>query len=97
MLGWKTSFSTKPLLVDNFLKMLREGLIKIRAEEIINEMSTFVYSDDAKRKGMGAQEGFHDDSIISCMLAIWRMSLSRVNLSASIDFDNAFAGGRAGY
>jgi hypothetical protein len=86
MLGWKTTFSTKPLLVDNFLKLLREGIIKIRAQEIINEMSTFVYSDDTKRKGMGAQTGFHDDSIISCMLAVWR--LIQVKLEAGQTFES---------
>jgi len=97
MLGWKTSYSTKPLLVDNFLKMLREGRIKIRAEEIINEMPTFVYSDDTRRKGMGAQEGFYDDSVISCMLALWKMALGETILSAPINFDNQFGGGRGGF
>lgn len=97
MLGWKTSFSTKPLLVDNFLKLLREGKLKIRAQEIINEMQTFVYSDDAKRKGMGAQQGFFDDSVISAMLGCWRMEPSQYGQSAPIDFSGVFAGGRAGY
>lgn len=67
--GWKTTSGTKPLLVDNFLKLLREGQAIIRSDKVINEMPTFVYTDDYKKKGMGAQSGFHDDGIIATMLS----------------------------
>ena len=32
-------------------------------------MKTFVYSPEAKKRGMGAEKGFHDDRIIALMLA----------------------------
>lgn len=67
--GWKTTSGTKPLLVDNFITLLREGQAIVRSEKVINEMPTFVYTDDAKKKGMGAQSGFHDDGIIATMLS----------------------------
>lgn len=67
--GWKTTSSTKPLLVDNFLTLLREGKATIRSTKVINEMPTFVYTDDVKKKGMGAQGGFHDDALIATMLS----------------------------
>jgi hypothetical protein len=97
VLGWKTTFATKPLLVDNFLKLLREGLIKIRAEEVVNEMPTFVYTDEARRKGMGAEQGFYDDGLIATMLACWNMQTSRIATQPLPSFDNLLAGGRAGY
>lgn len=67
--GWKTTSGTKPLLVDNFLTLLREGQAVIRSEKVINEMPTFVYTDDVKKKGMGANSGFHDDALIATMLS----------------------------
>lgn len=67
--GWKTTSGTKPLLVDNFLTLLREGKIILRSEKVINEMPTFVYTDDVKKKGMGANSGFHDDALIATMLS----------------------------
>lgn len=67
--GWKTTSGTKPLLVDKFLTLLREGQAIIRSKEVINEMPTFVYTDDVKKRGMGAQSGFHDDGLIATMLS----------------------------
>lgn len=67
--GWKTTSGTKPLLVDNFLTLLREGQAIIRSEKVINEMPTFVYTDEVKKKGMGANSGFHDDALIATMLS----------------------------
>jgi len=99
VLGWKTTFSTKPLLVDNFIKLLREGVIKIRANDVIAEMATFVYSDDARSRGMGASEGFHDDSIIASMLSVVDLLKNKGQILSKVDvsFDNMMAGGRAGY
>lgn len=69
VLGWKTTTSTKPLLVDNYLKHLREGTRKIRSKDVVAEMPTFVYTDETRKQGMGAQSGFHDDAIIADMLS----------------------------
>jgi len=70
-LGWTTTFANKPLLLDNFLKLLRENRIRIYDERIINEMKTFVWSDEAKTKGLGADKEFHDDMVIAAALAFW--------------------------
>ena len=98
MLGWKTSFVTKPLLVSNFIKLLREGHIKLRSEETVNEMPTFVYSDEGPRKGMGAQGGFHDDSLIGAMLGCWNILENQVRMGVSLSsFDHLVGGGRGGW
>lgn len=72
-LGWKTTIATKPLLVDNFLKYLRTGALKIRDQICLNEMKTFVYTTDANKHGMGAEQGFHDDVLIANMLALYEL------------------------
>lgn len=70
VLGWRTTYSTKPLMIDNLLTLLREGMIQIKARDIHSEMSTLVYTTESRKHGVGAQSGFHDDCIIATMLAL---------------------------
>src|SRR3990167_922882 len=69
VLGWKTSVSTKPLLINNHVDQLRNQHLTVHTPEIIEQMKTFVYTDDAKKSGMGAAPGFHDDAVIGHGLA----------------------------
>lgn len=70
-LGWKTSYANKVLLFDNLLKLLRENKVRINDQRIIDEMKTFVWSDESKASGLGATEGYHDDMIMATALAFW--------------------------
>lgn len=70
-LGWRTTAQTKPLLVSNFRHLLRNFEPKLYDKETAKELRAFVYSDQARLKGMGAQTGFHDDRVISLLLAYW--------------------------
>ena len=71
-LGWRTTRSTKPLLVSRFQELLRLRNPVICEKETIEEFKSFVYSDVAKKQGMGAKEGFHDDRVIATLLAFWQ-------------------------
>ena len=77
-LGWRTTHTSKPLLVGYFQELLNKKRIKIRDEQTIQEMKTFVYSEDAARRGMGAEKGFHDDLIMAHMLACWNIKPGEV-------------------
>lgn len=70
-LGWRTTRTTKPLLVSRFQQLLRLCDPKVYSLKTIEEFKTFVYSDEARKSGMGAQTGFHDDRLISLLLAFW--------------------------
>jgi hypothetical protein len=70
-LGWRTTTQTKPLLVSNFRHLVRNFDVLIRTKETVAEFRTFIYSDEAKQKGMGAGATFHDDRVIATMLAFW--------------------------
>jgi hypothetical protein len=37
-------------------------------------MKVFVYSDEARSEGAGASRSFHDDDVISTLLAFWSMT-----------------------
>lgn len=68
-LGWKTTTISKPLMVDEFIRVLREELIGISSSLILGQMITFVYTHEIGLSGMGAESGQKDDSLISAMLA----------------------------
>ena len=70
-LGWRTTTQNKPLLVSNFRHLVRNFDVILRSKEIISEFRTFIYSDEAKLKGMGAGPTFHDDRVIATLLAFW--------------------------
>lgn len=67
--GWRTTASSKQLLISHFEELLRLRNPKIFSRETVEELKTFVYTDNAKKKGAGAQEGFHDDRIMATLLA----------------------------
>lgn len=70
-LGWRTTRQSKPLLVNHFQELLRLKNPKLRTRETLEEIKTFIWSDQPKKSGMGAKTGFHDDRIISFLLAFF--------------------------
>lgn len=77
-LGWKTTHTTKPLMVGHLTELMSDTdedgnpkypFIKIRDEKTLSEARTFEYSDEARKKGMGAASGFYDDRLVALMLA----------------------------
>lgn len=73
-LGFRTSWDSKQQLIDHFQKLLRSHSIKIYDKDTIEEMRSFMWSNEATQQGAGAARGFHDDDIISTLLAYWEYS-----------------------
>lgn len=69
-LGWRMTRGTKPLAVSRFQELLRLAIPKVYSRTI-EQFKTFVYTDESRKHGMGAQTGFHDDRLISLLLAFW--------------------------
>jgi len=67
-LGWHTNAKTKPQLVHNFQELLEDNSIKIKDEQVPNEMNTFVFKNTGYA---AAQAGYHDDAVMGTMLAYW--------------------------
>jgi hypothetical protein len=76
-LGFKTNHSTKRMLISNFQDLLKKGFPKIYDQKTIDEFGTFVWAEEARLQGAGAQRGFHDDRVMSTLLAFWEMSVKR--------------------
>src|SRR3990167_4386506 len=84
VLGWKTSTSTKPLLINNHVELLRNHHLVVHTPEIIEQLKTFVYTDDSKKSGMGADPGFHDDAVIGHALACFFSPPIKMQLLSSV-------------
>src|SRR3989344_4057220 len=68
-LGWKTTSVTKPLMIDEFAKALREDEVGLSTAATVSQMLTFVHTDEPGRHSMGSESGQRDDRLISAMLA----------------------------
>jgi len=64
--GFKTTMLTRPIIISNLVKLVRENPDIINDEETINEMLVFVRNEKGKPE---AQQGYHDDLIIALAIA----------------------------
>ena len=65
-LGWKTDMRTKRLMIDDLIKLIRERVIKDKDIVFINEAFSYVRDE---RGRMNAEEGSHDDVVMSTAIA----------------------------
>lgn len=66
-MGWKTDRFTRPMMIDEFSKWLREDRFYIYDKELVGEMISFVRYPDGQ--GRAASNAF-DDRVISAMITI---------------------------
>jgi hypothetical protein len=69
-LGWRTTQTTKPLLVDNLEQAIREVSLHVHSRRSIKEMRTFIQTEESGKQGFGAEEGKNDDTVIANGLAL---------------------------
>lgn len=62
-MGWRTSQTTKPILIDDYNKAMRDGILIIHSKETLDEMLTYVYDDNNEMKPMTKK--YKDDCIMS--------------------------------
>lgn len=66
-LGWKTDRKTKPLMINALSEAIYTGQIKDPDPIFIRECMEYVVDD---RGRTNAQEGAHDDCVVSCAIAL---------------------------
>jgi len=69
-LGWRTTGTSKPMLVDVMEEAIRHEDVKVRSEELMKELKVFVQTDEQGKQGYGAEGTAHDDLVIAFGLAI---------------------------
>ena len=66
--GFNTNRSTKPMIISNFVSVLREGGYVERDEEALNEARMYEQKENGS---YGAKEGRHDDIIMTRMIGLY--------------------------
>lgn len=69
VLGWRTTATSKPVLVHDLEEATREEFITINSEAVLREMQTFVRSTEQGLQGYGAEGNNKDDRVIALGLA----------------------------
>lgn len=87
-LGFSTNHGTKRLLIEHMNGLFNNHFPKIREQETVDEMKTFIYTDEAKLKGAGAQNGYHDDRLMALMLAYFGVEGSKINAAQHYALEN---------
>jgi hypothetical protein len=84
-LGFSTNHSSKVMLIENLKELFNKHFPKVYDKKIISELQVFVYSDEARQKGAGAQAGFHDDLLMATMLAFYEVKASATPLAEEME------------
>jgi len=69
VLGWRTTGTSKPILVNDLEEAVREQYILINSAETLKEMQTFVRTSETGHQGFGAEGANKDDRVIALGLA----------------------------
>jgi len=68
-LGWRTDSHSKPTMISELGRVIREGLLGIPDKDLVEECRTFVRLSQTNGSIMGAESGCHDDLVIGAAIA----------------------------
>jgi len=86
--GWQTSSATRPLIIDNLVREVREGVHGVRCAGTLEEMMSFKIQDNGK---MEADTGMHDDRVISIAIAKYLRQVIPVPATVKAASDGFFS------
>jgi hypothetical protein len=67
VLGWDTNSRSKPLMIDELDRAIREELLVTHDPEFVRECLTYIYDE---KGGTGAQGGCRDDRVVARAIAL---------------------------
>lgn len=67
VLGFNTSPKMRPLIIAKLEEFLRNKIIKINSERLVNELKTFIWNNGRAE----AIKGANDDLVMSCAIFCW--------------------------
>lgn len=85
-LGWHTNLATKPLMIAELDKVIREAIALVHSPELLSELMTYVRLADGKTE---AQEGCFDDLVIAYAIALQMRKYAPVETEVSREEDSA--------
>lgn len=86
-LGWLTTSASKPMMIAETDKVIREATGLIHSPELLSELMTYIRLPDGKTE---AQEGCFDDLVIAYSIALQMRKYAKVETRMESD-DDSFA------
>ncbi len=65
--GFTTSMKSKPLIIENMAKFLREGEISVNSIRLVDELFVFIFNNGKAE----ALKGYNDDLVMSYAIGLW--------------------------
>lgn len=72
--GFHTTARTKPLIINNLARYIREDALRLRDKETIAECVSYMRDE---KGGTNAQAGCHDDRVMALAIALWTAEETR--------------------
>lgn len=66
-MGWHTDMKSRPILIDELKKAIREGAVTVHCRQTVEELMTFVVKNNGREEH---QNGCHDDRVFSLGIAL---------------------------
>jgi hypothetical protein len=80
--GFTTSMKTRPLIIAKLEEFIRNKLLVISSQRLINELDTFVWHNGKPE----AQKGYNDDLVMSMAIACWVRDTCIVNNDRNLEY-----------
>lgn len=83
--GFTTSGKTRPLIVAKLEEFIRNQIITVRSQRLLNELTTFVWHNGKPE----AMKGYNDDLVMSMAIACWVRDTALVSNQRDIEYKKA--------
>jgi hypothetical protein len=87
--GFNTNVKMRPLAIAKMEEFLRNKVIKINSERLINELETFVWNNGKAE----AIKGSNDDLVMSCAIACWVREGALIISQRDVQYRQSFISG----
>jgi hypothetical protein len=87
--GFSTSHKTRPLIIAKLEEFIRNKLLNIKSNRLVQELRTFVWNNGRPE----AMKGYNDDLTMSLAIACWVRDTAIVQGRRNDDFKRALIGG----
>jgi hypothetical protein len=84
--GFTTTQKTRPLIIAKLEEFIRNKVITINSNRLLNELDTFVWVNGRPE----AQRGYNDDLIMALSIACWVRDTAIINNQRSLEYSVAF-------
>jgi len=89
-IGWRTTISSKPKLIQELEEAIREEFILLSTPETVDECLHYQYiqNPSTNRVSMGAAQGYHDDRVIATGIALQALKEIKKVYDPNVKYDD---------